>query len=84
MDALIEPTRLRLVAHLARIGGADIPDLAETLGVRVPALWHHVFKLESQGMVTATPYLLGRWRRTRIDLTEAGRKGLREIAELAG
>ncbi len=74
LAALGDPTRLRLIALLARRPHCG-EELAEVLGIRAATVSHHLRRLRVAGLVRAerqTPYVLFRLRRSAWEeLTEA-------------
>ncbi|MCT1431908.1 metalloregulator ArsR/SmtB family transcription factor [Brachybacterium muris] len=59
--ALSDPTRLRLLAHVADQGCASVCacDLTELMGISQPTVSHHMKKLVEAGLVTREQR--GRW-----------------------
>ncbi len=61
LKALSDPTRLRLLSHIAAGGCGDVCacDLAEPLGISQPTVSHHMKKLVDAGLLTRRQR--GRW-----------------------
>ncbi|HIW99852.1 metalloregulator ArsR/SmtB family transcription factor [Brachybacterium sp. JHP9] len=61
LKALSDPTRLRLLSHVAAQGCQSVCacDLTETLGISQPTVSHHMKKLVDAGLLTREQR--GRW-----------------------
>lgn len=84
--ALADPTRVRLVAHIAAApdGTACACHLPEALGISQPTLSHHLKKLTAAGLVTREQR--GRWAHYTVDASvlDAARAFLGDAASPAG
>jgi DNA-binding transcriptional ArsR family regulator len=64
--ALADPTRRRIVAHLAH-GEASVSEIAEPIGVTLPAIAKHLAVLEHAGLLKH--HKVGRVRMCRLEPT---------------
>jgi DNA-binding transcriptional ArsR family regulator len=69
-QALADPTRRRMVAHLSR-GPASVSELARPLTMSLPAVLQHLQMLEASGLVRSEKK--GRVRTCRIEPKALGR-----------
>lgn len=89
-DLLLSPIRLRICAYLSGCDEADYKPVQEYCGLTASNLSKQLTALDSCGYVSISKIADGRYTRTRLRLTEAGRAALaahlgalRELAEEA-
>jgi len=82
VDVLIhEPARLRVLALLAMVEGADFMYLLRTTGLSRGNLSVQMGKLEAAGLVSLERELVGRRPRTSYSLSETGVQALRKYKQ---
>jgi hypothetical protein len=74
--ALLQPTRLAVVAHLVACGGeASFARIRAALGkLSHSLLWSHSQVLEHAGYIEVRKHIVGRQVRTSVVLTDLGRR----------
>jgi len=82
------PVRFSIVAALAAVDEADFKSLAETIELSDSALSKQLTTLKDAGYVALRKTFVGRFPRTYVALTPAGRKAwehhLQALREIAG
>ncbi|HEC39090.1 hypothetical protein LCGC14_1411540 [marine sediment metagenome] len=82
IDKLIhEPARLKIIANLYVVKEVDFIFLKNQTGMTWGNLSSHLSKLEDAGYVNVKKELAGKKIKTRIKLTEEGRKAFREYRQ---
>jgi len=82
VDTLVhEPARLRVLALLAMVEGADFMYLLRTTGLSRGNLSVQMGKLEAAGLVSLERELAGRRPRTSYSLSETGVQALRKYKQ---
>ena len=77
LDRIIhEPVRLRIMAILSGVAGADFNFMLTTLGLSKGNLASHIDKLERAGYVEVNKSFNGKIPRTEYSLTASGREAL--------
>jgi len=89
LDAVIHaPVRFSIVAALAAVDEADFKTLAETIEVSDSVLSKQLTTLKEAGYVVLRKTFVGRFPRTYVSLTHAGRNAweqhLQALREIAG
>lgn len=89
LDQVIHaPVRFSIVAALAAVDEADFKSLAETIELSDSALSKQLTTLKDAGYVALRKTFVGRFPRTYVALTPAGRKAwehhLQALREIAG
>jgi DNA-binding MarR family transcriptional regulator len=89
LDPVIHaPVRFSIVAALAAVDEADFKTLAETIELSDSALSKQLTTLKDAGYVALRKTFVGRFPRTYVALTPAGRKAwehhLQALREIAG
>ncbi len=75
LDHLVhEPARLAILTALSACRTADFLFLQSVTGLSSGNLSSHLTKLEAAGLLTIEKDFVGRTPRTRVELTETGRK----------
>lgn len=90
-DVIHGRIRLGAVAYLSTVDSALFPELRDKVGATDGNLSTHLRKLEEAGYVSVDKSFVDRKPRTRIALTEAGRKAwllwlerMRSLSDLGG
>ncbi len=79
LDRLVhEPSRLAILTALASCKSADFLFLQRLTGLSGGNLSSHVSKLEEAGLVSVEKQFIEKRPNTRIEITERGRKAVRE------